>query len=174
MNLAPFLNAPHLIQIHALTAMAACALGALQIFAPKGTIPHRSIGWAWILLMAMMIVTAFLNHDLVTWDPFSPKICCRISEACDRGTMRCASIHVVSLLTLLLLPFAVLHARLNNIARHREAMIGLFLLLTIGGGFTFLPPRVMHDVVFGQKPIEHADANPLSGARMLAGAQPQH
>lgn len=171
MTLAPLVNAPSLIQIHAFAAIGACALGAVQIFAPKGTIPHRFVGWTWILLMATMIVTAFLNHDLVTWDPFSPKICCRASEACDRGSWRCASIHMVSLFTLLILPFAVLQARLNNISRHREAMIGLFLLLVIGGAFTFLPPRIMHDVVFGSPDAERQKADAAINPGLIVRAR---
>jgi uncharacterized membrane protein len=151
MSLDPLLSAPTLIQVHAFAAIGTCVVGAIQLFAPKGTIPHRSFGWTFMVLIATMLVTAFLNHDLVTWDPFSPKICCRASETCDPGSMRCASIHLVSLFTLLVLPYTVLHARLKNIARHREAMIGLFLIMVIGGAFTFLPPRIMHDVVFGPK-----------------------
>jgi uncharacterized membrane protein len=154
MTLEPLLNASSLIQIHAFAATGACALGALQLFAPKGTIPHRFVGWTWALLMTTMIITAFINHDLVSWDPFSPKMCCRLSEGCDRGSWRCASIHVVSLFTLLILPFAILQAKLNNVRRHRQAMISLFVLLMVGGAFTFLPPRIMHDVVFTSPPSD--------------------
>jgi uncharacterized membrane protein len=149
MTLSPLLDAAPLVQLHAFAAMGACALGALQLFAPKGTIPHRSVGWVWTGMMVVMLITAFLNHNLVTWDPFSPNICCQASEACNRGSMRCASIHLLSLFTLLFLPFAVLQARLSNIVRHRQAMLGLFVLMVLGGAFALLPPRIMHDVAFG-------------------------
>jgi uncharacterized membrane protein len=160
-TLSPLLNAAPLVQLHAFAAMGACALGALQLFAPKGTIPHRSIGWIRIALMVVMLVTAFLNHNLVTWnlvtwDPFSPNICCQASEACARGSMRCALIHLLSLSTLLFLPFAVLQARLNNIMRHRQAMMGLFLLMVLGAAFTLLPRRIMHNVAFGLSALEQS------------------
>jgi len=48
MTLAPLLNAPFVIQIHALAAIAAFAVGLVQLTAPKGTIPHRLIGWSWV------------------------------------------------------------------------------------------------------------------------------
>ena len=44
MTLAPLLAAPAAIQIHAFAALAAFALGAVQLAAPKGTIPHRLFG----------------------------------------------------------------------------------------------------------------------------------
>ena len=48
MTLAPLLNASPVIQIHAFAAMAAFALGLVQFAAPKGTLPHRTIGWIWV------------------------------------------------------------------------------------------------------------------------------
>jgi uncharacterized membrane protein len=50
---------------------------------------------------------------------------------------------------LVTLPLAVLHARRHDIAQHRIAMLMLFTgALVIAGGFTFLPGRIMHAVVF--------------------------
>jgi uncharacterized membrane protein len=47
-SLAPLLNAPPAIQLHAFAAMAAFALGLVQLAAPKGTLPHRTVGWSWV------------------------------------------------------------------------------------------------------------------------------
>ncbi len=44
MSLDPLLSAPWVIQVHAFGAIAAFFLGALQLAAPKGTLPHRH--WA--------------------------------------------------------------------------------------------------------------------------------
>jgi len=58
-------------------------------------------------------------------------------------------IHLLSILVLVTLPLAVLHARRHDIAQHRIAMLMLFTgALVIAGGFTFLPGRIMHAVVF--------------------------
>jgi uncharacterized membrane protein len=60
-------------------------------------------------------------------------------------------IHLLSILVLVTLPLAVIHARRHDIAQHRIAMLVLFTdALVIAGGFTFLPGRIMHAVVFSQ------------------------
>lgn len=51
MSLAPLLEASGTIPLHAFAAMAAFVLGIVQFAAPKGTLPHRTIGWIWVLLM---------------------------------------------------------------------------------------------------------------------------
>src|SRR5438552_18588929 len=130
MTLAPLFDAPFVIQIHALAAITAFAVGLVQLAAPKGTIPHRLIGWSWVMLMLTVAVSSFFIHELRFWGPWSP-------------------IHLLSILVLVTLPLAVLHARRHNIARHRTAMLMLFTgALVIAGGFTFLPGRIMHAVVF--------------------------
>src|SRR6266404_6487799 len=44
-TLSPLLNAAPVIQIHAFAAIAAFVVGAVQLSTPKGTIPHRLVGW---------------------------------------------------------------------------------------------------------------------------------
>ena len=131
MSFAPLLQASAAIQIHAFAAMAAFALGAVQLAAPKGTLPHRTIGWIWVVLMAVVGVTAFFIHDLRVWGIWSP-------------------IHLLAIFTLIMLPVAVLHARRHNVTGHRRAMIGIFTgALAIAGIFTFVPGRIMYRVMFG-------------------------
>jgi uncharacterized membrane protein len=131
MTLLPLLDATFPTQIHAFVAMGAFALGALQLAAPKGTLPHRTIGWLWVALMATVSASSFWIHDLRVFGPWSP-------------------IHLLSIFTLAVLPFAVLHARRHRIKNHRNAMISLFAgALVIAGLFTLLPGRIMHAVVFG-------------------------
>jgi uncharacterized membrane protein len=131
MNLTPLLAAPAVIQIHAFAALGAFALGALQLAAPKGTIPHRTIGWIWAGLMLAVVVSSFFIHTIRLWGPFSP-------------------IHLLSIFTLAMLPLAVWRARQHDVRKHRRAMLGLFLgALVIAGIFTFLPGRIMHEVLFG-------------------------
>ena len=45
MNFSPLLDAVPAIPVHAFAAMAAFALGLMQFAAPKGTLPHRTLGW---------------------------------------------------------------------------------------------------------------------------------
>jgi uncharacterized membrane protein len=131
MTLAPLLNAAPVVQIHAFAAMAAFVLGLVQFAAPKGTMPHRAVGWTWVGLLTVIAVSSFWIHDIRMVGPFSP-------------------IHLLSIFTLVMLPLAVLHARRHRVDRHRKAMIGIFLgALFVAGAFTFLPGRIMHAVAFG-------------------------
>jgi len=111
--------------------MAAFVLGTVQLAAPKGTLPHRTLGWIWVSLMLAVSVSAFFIHELRTWGPWSP-------------------IHLLAIFTLGMLPIAVWRAHRHEVERHRRAMTGLFFgALIIAGLFTVLPHRIMHAVIFG-------------------------
>jgi uncharacterized membrane protein len=110
--------------------MASFVLGIVQLATPKGTIPHRALGWIWAALMVVVSVTAFFIHEIRLWGPWSP-------------------IHLLAIFTLVMLPLGVWHARRHAVQRHRWSMIGLFTgALVIAGLFTFVPGRIMHAVVF--------------------------
>lgn len=131
MSLQPLMDAAPAVQVHAFAAMAAFALGLVQLSAPKGTLPHRTIGYVWVSLMAIVAATSFWIHDLRMWGPWSP-------------------IHLLSIITLGALPLAILHARRHRVAEHRKAMLAMFAgALLIAGLFTFMPGRIMHAVAFG-------------------------
>jgi len=131
MTLAPLLAASPAIQLHAFAAIAAFALGAVQLAAPKGTIPHRLFGWLWAGLMLTVVLSSFFIHEIRLWGPWSP-------------------IHLLSIFTLIMLPLAVWRARWHDVRRHQRAMVGLFAgALVIAGIFTFMPGRIMHAVLFG-------------------------
>jgi uncharacterized membrane protein len=130
MTLAPLLSASQAIQIHAISAMSAFALGLVQFAAPKGTLPHRAIGWIWVALMTTVCVTAFFIHTLKVWGIWSP-------------------IHLLAVFTLAMLPLAVWRAHRHKVAGHKRVMILIFLgALVIAGAFTLLPGRIMHAVAF--------------------------
>ena len=130
MNFAPLWNASPTIQVHAFAAMAAFAVGVVQLSAPKGTLPHRAIGWLWVSLMLVVSISAFFIHTIRLWGPWSP-------------------IHLLAIFTLVMLPLAVWSAHRHDVTRHRNAMILMFLgALVIAGLFTLLPGRIMHAVVF--------------------------
>jgi uncharacterized membrane protein len=131
MSLAPLLNAAPAIPLHAFSAMAAFALGIVQFAAPKGTLPHRTLGWVWVLLMASVAASSFWIHQIRLVGPWSP-------------------IHLLSIFTLTMLPLAVWRAHTHRVADHRRIMILIFTgALVVAGLFTLLPGRIMHTVVFG-------------------------
>jgi uncharacterized membrane protein len=130
-SFAPLLDAVPQIPIHAFAAMAAFMLGLVQFAAPKGTLPHRTLGWM-VALMAAVAVSSFWIHQIRLIGPWSP-------------------IHLLSIFTLVMLPLAVWKAQRHQVADHRRIMILLFSgALVIAGLFTLLPGRIMHAVVFGQ------------------------
>ena len=131
MSLTPLLDAAPAIPLHAFAAMAAFALGIVQFAAPKGTLPHRTLGWIWVLLMAAVAISSFWIHTIRLVGPFSP-------------------IHLLSIFTLTMLPLAVWRAHQHRVADHRRIMIMTFAgALVIAGAFTLVPGRIMHAVVFG-------------------------
>src|ERR1700722_4198086 len=130
MSLAPLLDAAPAIPVHAFAAMAALVLGLVQFAAPKGTLPHRTIGWIWVVLMAAVAVSSFWIHQIRLLGPFSP-------------------IHLLSIFTLAMLPFGVWFAHRPRGADLRRVMVLMFTgALVIAGLFTLLPGRIMHTVVF--------------------------
>jgi uncharacterized membrane protein len=131
MSLAPLLNALPPIPLHAIAAMAAFVLGAVQLAAPKGTLPHRTLGWIWVPLMALVAASSFWIHQIRLLGPWSP-------------------IHLLSIFTLVMLPLGVWRAHRHDVSAHRKTMISLFVgALVIAGAFTLVPGRIMHAVVFG-------------------------
>lgn len=131
MSFAPLFASPGPVVLHAIAALAAFALGLVQIVAPKGTVPHRLLGWLWVAIMAFVALSSFFVHEIRLWGPWSP-------------------IHLLSIGTLFGLAAGVYAARRHAVRSHRNAMIGIFVGgLVIAGGFTLLPGRIMHAVVFG-------------------------
>ena len=132
MSLTPLLNAAPEVQIHAFAAITAFALGLVQLGAPKGTLPHRTLGWVWVVLMLVISASSFLIYGIRMWGPWSP-------------------IHILSVFTPIMLVLAVLAARGHRVRAHRIMMTSLFAgALVLAGLFTLVPGRIMHSVVFGQ------------------------
>ncbi len=131
MTLAPLLAAPAMVQVHAFAAMSAVGLGLVQFLAPKGTLPHRQVGWGWVALMALVALSSFSITSASHGNHYS-------------------WIHGLSAYVLVVLPLAVLAVRRGNVARHKRAMAALFFGgLMIAGAFTMMPGRIMGAVVFG-------------------------
>lgn len=131
MNWQVLWNDGLIISVHALAALLAMVLGAIQLAAPKGTRFHRTLGYIWVCAMALVALSSFWIHEFRWVGPFSV-------------------IHLLSLLVLVTLFYAIRAVRRGNVAGHRAAMIQLYLLaLLLTGAFTLLPGRTMHAVIFG-------------------------
>jgi uncharacterized membrane protein len=132
MSLTPLLSAAPEIQIHAFAAMSAFALGIVQLAAPKGTLPHRTLGWIWVVLMLVISASSFLIHGIRMWGLWGP-------------------IHILSVFTPIMLAVAVVAARRHRVRTHKITMMSVFAgALVLAGLFTLVPGRIMHTVLFGQ------------------------
>lgn len=132
MTLAPLLQAPLAIQIHAFSAIAAVILGGFVLWRKKGTRLHKALGRIWVMLMLTAATSALFINEIRLIGPFSP-------------------IHIFSIITYVTLSsglYAIIVRR--DINRHRFDMQSLYInALLLAGAFTFLPGRRMHEAVFG-------------------------
>ncbi|MEA2759789.1 MAG: hypothetical protein QOH65_2402 [Methylobacteriaceae bacterium] len=129
MSLTPLLGAPAIVQWHIAGALIALGLGTAVLFMRKGTRIHRRIGWLWVGAMFAVAITSFWITGIRPGQ-FSP-------------------IHLLSILTLLTLPFAIWARRAGRIGSHRAAMISLYVSLVAAGAFTLIPNRLIGRMVFG-------------------------
>jgi uncharacterized membrane protein len=128
-TLAPLFAAPAVVQIHAAAAVLALTIGTSVLMLRKGTLLHKRLGTAWAILMLVTAATSFAITSIIPGH-FSP-------------------IHILSIVTLVAIPYAIWQRRRGNIKGHARAMIATFVGLFIAGAFTLVPGRVMHAVFFG-------------------------
>jgi len=121
------------IILHLITAISSALLGPVILLRRKGDAKHRLLGRFW---GALMVVTAVSSAFI-----YSP-------GAGIAGT-GFSFIHIFTLWTLINVPLAVWAARTKRIRMHRGMMTGLYVGLLIAGGFTFIPGRLLGQLVFG-------------------------
>jgi len=129
-DVALFAAQPLVVQLHILAALGTVALGGLIFSMRKGRTFHRTAGWIWVVLMATTAVSSLfivgLNGDF--W----------------------SVIHLLSGWVLIILPIGVWAARKHRVDVHRKTMTGIFVGGSlVAGAFTFLPGRLMWQLVFG-------------------------
>lgn len=138
MSLDPLVQAPLIIQVHAFGAMAAFLLGLVQIIAPKGTLPHRTLGVIWVLIMIVVAVSsAFILRPAPEGTPYWERL------SFIHFFIPITAVGLVSGVRLLLRGGPALK-------RHSWPFISVFIGgLIVAGALAFLPGRIMHEVVFG-------------------------
>jgi uncharacterized membrane protein len=135
MTLAPLLAAPLAVKIHVAAVLPAFLLGTWQIFlSAKGARPHRAVGYLYLGLMTVTAITSLFIHMVMPGGPFwgfSP-------------------VHLFIPLTLYGVVGGLYYAHRGDIVRHKRVMIRTYVgALLIAGGFTLVPGRIMHAVLFG-------------------------
>ena len=119
------------IPSHAITALVAVIIGAIQLISAKGTRQHQVLGYLWVSMMMYVSISSFFISEIQLWGAFSP-------------------IQLLSVWTVITLCTGIYFARTGNIKAHQlnmQLLYGLALILT--GLFTLLPNRVMGQMLFG-------------------------
>lgn len=133
MTLAPFYAAPGHIQTHIVAALVVAGLSPLQFWGfRKGSLPHRVSGYLW---MAAMLVVAISSFWIRPDAPFH--------------FYGFGPIHLLSLLALYSVVMTLRAARRGDIEAHRKGLRGLSIGFWLAAAFTLMPPRIMHQIVFG-------------------------
>lgn len=113
---------------HLASGMTVLPLGFSPLVLRKGVARHRVVGWLWCGLMTFTALVSFALHGV------NP-----------RGL---SPVHLFSVLTLILFPVIIYQARTGHIAGHQQAALGLMIgVLVIAGVFTFLPDRILGELV---------------------------
>ncbi|MEX6633028.1 DUF2306 domain-containing protein [Hyphococcus lacteus] len=138
MSLQPLFDSPWVIQVHAFSALAAFFLGIIQLSSPKGTLPHRTLGAIWVILMiAVTVSSVFIRPALVPGLPFMQWF---------------SFIHLFTVLTAFGLFGGIRFLLMggSNMKQHKGPFIGMFVGgLVVAGALAFLPGRIMNKVLFG-------------------------
>ena len=87
------------IPSHAITALLAVIIGAIQLASGKGTMQHRVLGYLWVSMMMYVSISSFFISEIQLWGTYSP-------------------IHLLSAWTVLTLCTGVYFARVGNIKAH--------------------------------------------------------
>lgn len=122
-----------LVYLHLATVVPAFFIGTYLLLNRKGTIRHKQLGKAYMLLMLLTAtITLIMSAEL------GPVILNHFGF-----------IHLFSLLVLYSVPAAFFAARKNDIKAHRNYMVGVYVGgILIAGGFAFAPGRLLHSWLF--------------------------
>ena len=119
---------------HLLTAFAALLLGAVVLARRKGSLSHKALGWAWVLMMGSTAVASGFIRDyqmpnLLGITPF----------------------HGFTLLVAINLPRGIWYIRRGHVLAHRKTMRGLYIgACVLAGIFTLLPGRFLGNLLWQQ------------------------
>jgi uncharacterized membrane protein len=122
------MNQLWVINLHALAAGLAVVLGGVQFMTIKGTWLHRGLGYGWVLAMLVVALSSFGMQGIIAGS-YGP-------------------IHILSVVSLISLVFAVRAARRGNVRLHKAIFTSLYISLCVAGVFTLLPQRYIGSRLF--------------------------
>jgi uncharacterized membrane protein len=110
--------------IHLAAVVPAIAIGAAQMLRPKGTRPHRVLGWIWVLAMLTAAISSFWIMEI-------------------RRGAGWSVIHLLSLWVLFAMAMAIWQIRRGNVRAHKRYMVGTLAGLAGAGIGALLPGRFL-------------------------------
>ena len=123
-----------LVYIHLATILPCFLIGAWMLARPKGTTAHKRLGRAYSMLIVFTAVVTLAMP----------------AEVGPRIAEHFGFIHALSVLVLVSIPLAIAAVRRGNIARHKAAMLAVYIGgIGIAGAFAFMPGRLLHAWLFG-------------------------
>ena len=102
------MNATMPVPLHAIAAILAGAIDAVQLWLAKGTSRHRTLGYIWAGLIVFVALTGFFIFETGVAAPFN------------------LLFKPLSVLVLVMLWWGIRLARAGKIKQHRQTMIQLF------------------------------------------------
>ena len=122
-----------LMYLHLATVIPCFIIGSLLLLIKKGTFIHINAGRVYMVLMLITaIITLFMPAHV------GPTILDHFGW-----------IHSFSFLTLYTVPTAYLAIKKGDVKTHKRKMILLYFgAIIIAGGFTFVPGRYLHSLLF--------------------------
>ena len=123
----------NLLYFHLGTVIPCFIIGTILLLIKKGTKIHKNFGRVY---MVLMLVTATITL-------FMP------AEVGPTIFNHFGWIHSFSFLTLYTVPTAYIAIKKGNVKAHKRKMILLYFgAIIIAGGFTFVPGRYLHELLF--------------------------
>ncbi|MGB0423582.1 MAG: DUF2306 domain-containing protein [Flavobacteriales bacterium] len=123
-----------IMMLHLWTVLPAFAIGTVLLIIKKGTPIHKGLGKVYMVLMFFTAVVSLFLEARVGMQFFN----------------HFGFIHLLSFLTIYTIPTAWIAARKGNIKSHKRKMIILYFAgLIVAGGFTLVPGRYLHGILFG-------------------------
>ena len=127
--MSEFMNASLIIQFHVIAAVVAFLVGPIALIRKRRDIFHKIAGYIFVVGIVVAALSSFFIFSIRMIGPFSP-------------------IHLLSVVSLVSVSFALYSIKNKNIKAHKRAMWRLYSqAIGIAGLFAFLPGRLMNDMV---------------------------
>jgi uncharacterized membrane protein len=139
------------IQIHLVFVTISILMGPFALLRGRKDVWHKAFGYLWVAAMFGVVGTSLFISETPMLGPFSP-------------------IHILSVITLASLIYALRAALRRDFGAHGRAMRALYAqALIIPGVFTFLPGRRMNGLFGGGQDMAAFWVAAIVGTLVMAG-----